>query len=324
MEQKKLQILVPQYKETDEVIAYLLDSIKIQQGIKMDEIGVIICNDGSDTLLSEPFLQSYPYEIQYLKMPHRGVSAARNFCIDHANAEYVMFCDADDMFISSLGLWLIFNEITDGGFDDLNSEFLAEEPNRETGESEYGIYDRDGIFVHGKVFRRQYLLDQRIRFNERLSVCEDCNFVGLAQSLTTNHRYITKPFYLWKWRDDSVSRGDHAFSFRVQLQMLESNRDLLEKLLYRELPDAAAGYAAQMILSIYYFNAELKKYDLEEYEKILNGFLDWYKTYGFLWEGLPSSDKTYIIEQLYSEMAQNEPKEELGAIEEWLCDLINR
>ena len=38
----KLQILVPQYKETDEVVKPLLDSIAIQQNVPMDEIGVII------------------------------------------------------------------------------------------------------------------------------------------------------------------------------------------------------------------------------------------------------------------------------------------
>ena len=40
----KLQILVPQYKETDEVVKPLLDSIAIQQSVPMEEIGVIIEN----------------------------------------------------------------------------------------------------------------------------------------------------------------------------------------------------------------------------------------------------------------------------------------
>ena len=52
----KLQILVPQYKETDEVIKPLLDSIAIQQAVDFSEIGVIICNDGSDVFLTEDLL----------------------------------------------------------------------------------------------------------------------------------------------------------------------------------------------------------------------------------------------------------------------------
>ena len=58
----KLQILIPQYKETDEVIKPLLDSIAIQQSIDMNEIGVIICNDGSNVFLTDTLLNSYPYK----------------------------------------------------------------------------------------------------------------------------------------------------------------------------------------------------------------------------------------------------------------------
>ena len=38
----------------------LLDSIAIQQNIDFNEIGVIICNDGSDCFLSDDFLAGYP------------------------------------------------------------------------------------------------------------------------------------------------------------------------------------------------------------------------------------------------------------------------
>ena len=121
----KLQFLVPQYKETEEVVKPLLDSIAIQQNVDMKDIGVIICNDGSDVFLSEEFINSYPFEIRYFKEPHRGVSATRNACLDKATADYVMFCDADDMFFSVCGLWIIFREMN-VGFDSLTSMFIEE------------------------------------------------------------------------------------------------------------------------------------------------------------------------------------------------------
>ena len=88
----KLQILVPQYKETDEIVKPLLDSIAIQQNVDFDEIEVIICNDGTDVHLSQELLNGYPFEIKYHLEPHRGVSGTRNACLDYATAEYVMFC----------------------------------------------------------------------------------------------------------------------------------------------------------------------------------------------------------------------------------------
>lgn len=86
----KLQILVPQYKETDEIVKPLLDSIAIQQNVNFEEIGVIICNDGSDVFLSDELIKSYPFLIEYYKEPHKGVSATRNACLDHAVADYVL------------------------------------------------------------------------------------------------------------------------------------------------------------------------------------------------------------------------------------------
>ena len=121
----KLQILVPQYNETDAIIKPLLDSIAIQQNIPFDEVGVIICNDGSDVRLSDDLLASYPFRIEYHLERHRGVSATRNACLDYATAEYIMFCDADDMFFNACGLWILFREMV-AGFDSLTSVFIEE------------------------------------------------------------------------------------------------------------------------------------------------------------------------------------------------------
>ena len=95
----KLQILVPQYKETEEVIKPLLDSIEVQQNVNLkNDIGVIIVNDGTDIHLSQEFFNRYSFPIEYHLNEHKGVSATRNACMDYADAEYVMFCDCDDCF----------------------------------------------------------------------------------------------------------------------------------------------------------------------------------------------------------------------------------
>ena len=58
----KLQILVPHYKERSEDIALLLDSIAIQQNVNFNEVGVIICNDGTDV---RPKFREYPFKIEF-------------------------------------------------------------------------------------------------------------------------------------------------------------------------------------------------------------------------------------------------------------------
>ena len=61
----RLQILIPQYKETDEVVKPLLDSIAVQQSVDLKEVGVIITNDGTNVKLSKKLLNSYPFKIEY-------------------------------------------------------------------------------------------------------------------------------------------------------------------------------------------------------------------------------------------------------------------
>ena len=53
----KLQILIPQYKEMDDIVKPLLDSIEIQQNVDLkNDVGVIIVNDGTDVYLSDDLL----------------------------------------------------------------------------------------------------------------------------------------------------------------------------------------------------------------------------------------------------------------------------
>ena len=76
----KLSILIPQYKETEEQVKNLLDSIALQQNIDFNEIEVVIVNDGTDVILSEEFIDSYPFTVNYFINEHLGVSGKRDIC----------------------------------------------------------------------------------------------------------------------------------------------------------------------------------------------------------------------------------------------------
>lgn len=247
----KLEILIPQYHETEEVIKPLLDSIEIQQNVDFREIGVVICNDGSGIILSKEFLDGYSFCITYIKGKHRGVSATRNACLDHATAEYVMFCDADDLFYNACAFYIIFEEIKKG-FDSLTSLFIEETRNPETKEVVYINREMDVTFVHGKVHNRQYLINNHIRWNEKLLVHEDSYFNILCKTLAKDFKYISVPFYLWKWRDTSVCRHDEKYMLKTYSHMLESNKALVQELLTRGYMQEAQFYVTSMIFDAYY------------------------------------------------------------------------
>lgn len=248
----KLQILVPQYKETDAIIKPLLDSIAIQQNIDMNDVGVIVCNDGTDVHLTDKLLTAYPYEIQYHLEPHRGVSGTRNACLDYATADYVMFCDADDMFFNACGLYIVFREIDNGGFDSLVSAFIEETRDPSTKQPVYINHDMDSTFVHGKVHKREYLNRENIRWNDALTIHEDSYFNCLCQKLSADVKYCSTAFYLWRWRDDSVCRHDPKYILKTYNNMLDSNTALVNEFLRRGKNAEAQYFACNMIYDAYY------------------------------------------------------------------------
>jgi len=316
----KLQILVPQYNETTEVVKPLLDSIAVQQNVPMDEIGVIICNDGSETFLDEDVLNSYPFKVEYYKEPHRGVSATRNACLDKATADYVMFCDADDMFYSVCGLWIVFREM-ETGFDSLVSVFIEETRDQDRKNVVYINRDRDSTFVHGKIHRRKYLLDKKIRFNDNLTIHEDSYFNILCQNLSTNVKYCPMPFYLWKWRDDSVCRHDPKYILKTYRNMLDSNDMLVDEFMRRGMHDRAMFYTLFMIFDAYYtMNKEewLNQENQEYRSSTEKRFAEYFRKHGEMWEIAPNTDKMAISNQVRSRSVMEGMQMEAVTINQWL------
>ena len=296
---KKLQILIPQYKETEAIIKPLLDSIEVQQNIDLaNDIGVIIVNDGTDVHLSQEFFNRYSFPIEYHLNEHKGVSATRNACLDYATADYVMFCDADDMFYNACGLYIIFREIEMGGFDSLVSAFIEESRDFETKEPIYINHDMDSTFVHGKVHRRQYLLDNKIRWNDNLTIHEDSYFNCLCQRLASELKYSQTSFYLWRWRDESVCRHDPKYILKTYNNMLDSNDALVEQFLSRGRKEDAMFYAVGMIYDAYFtmnkdewLNQENKDY---RYATELR-FKGYWLKYKYLHDSVPQDVKVQII-----------------------------
>ena len=319
----KLQILIPHYKETVEEIKPLLDSIAIQQSIDFKEIGVVICHDGDDIpyfFWGHNFPDIYPFVIEQISIPHKGVSAARNACLDYATADYVMFCDADDMFLNACGLYIIFREM-ERGFNSLLSCFVEETRHPKTKEIIYTNHEMDSTFVHGKVHRRQYLLDNHIRWNDELTIHEDSYFNILCQNLTDKVKYCPTPFYLWKWRDNSVCRHDPKYILKTYRNMLDSNDALIAEFLSRGMMDKTMFYTVFMIFDAYYtmnkpdwINQENQIYR----QKTERRFKDYFIKHEDLWKAMPVTDKMQISNQVRSRSITEGMQMEAVTIDGWL------
>ena len=203
---KKLTIIVTHYKEPWDTCKFLFDSIEMQHGIDFDEFKVLVVNDGKEGLLDKSLFEPYRYEIEYVIRPHAGLSETRNYGIDYADTEYIMFCDCDDGFLSMYGLHLVFGAIQEG-FDFLNSSFIEEQP-KEGGGWQIFLREKNLVFIHGKAYRRQFLIDKKIRFDKELWFSEDSVFNNMAFVESEKRKEISTPFYLWTWHENSTVRKD--------------------------------------------------------------------------------------------------------------------
>lgn len=299
----KLQILIPQYRENEAIVKKLLDSIALQQNVDfMKDFSVIICNDGTDVILDQDFLNSYPYSVFYMAMAtHSGVSAVRNALMDAASADYIMFCDADDMFLNVCGIWTILQEIEkDEGFDFLVSAFTEEIQDAKTGKVVFFNHENDYTFIHGKVYRLVYLRENNIRFNESLQVHEDGYFNLLCNAMTENTRYCPMLFYLWKWRGDSTCREDPKYLLKTYPQYVDQNEALVEELLGRGKRSGAVYYATSLVYDIFYTlnKPEWLREDSRCHREALESrFIDFFSKYRHLYEEADENTRLGIIKE---------------------------
>ena len=321
----KLQILVPHYKEKPEEIEPLLDSLAIQQSVDFAEVGVIIAYDGVEAyeLPEEEWGKKYPFLIEHCRFKHQGVSATRNAALDKSIADYVMFCDADDMFCHVCGLHIIFNEM-EVGFDTLTSCFIEETRHPETKKPLYINHDMDSTFVHGKVHRRAYLIDNGIRFDPKLTIHEDSYFNILAQNLTENGKYCPTPFYLWKWRDASVCRHDKEYILKTYNNMLDSNDALVDEFIKRGKMDKAIFYTGFMVFDAYYAMNKKEWIDQtnQKYRQAVEKrFHDYFQKHKPEWDKITETDKMVISNGVRTRyITEGMPMESI-TIDAWLSHI---
>ena len=318
----KLQFLIPQYNETDKDIRPLLTSISIQQNIDFNEIGAIIVNDGSDVKLTEKFLKSFPFEIKYIFNEHKGVSAARNRALDEASAEYVMFCDADDMFYNMCGLNLIFEQINNGGFDVFLSYFM-EETRTPEGTPVYVEHQQDATFVHGKVYKKSFLELFQIRWQEQFTIHEDSYFNYLCQACARSGqmKLCRVPFYLWKWNDQSVSRHDPKYILKTFNCLLDSSTQLVKDLIGKGLIKNAQYVVTGLIYNAYFTlnKTEWLEQENQDYRyAVEKRFKKYYLDFKKLYDTIDENSKNQIIISLKNQKYREGMIMEKITFDDWI------
>ena len=231
----RLQVLVNHYKEPFEIIRRLLDSIDEQTGIDGHSVEILVCTDGEEYAFTDSDFVDFKTPIRYFVMPHRGVCMTRNMLLDLSDAEYLMFCDCDDMFSKTDGLKKLIEAAEQTGANVVGSDYSIEHMIR--GELVCRPCVKNITRVHGKIFRRSYLIEQDIRYPDEMTFSGDMYFLYLAYHLTDKIVWLTDNFYTWKWMPESVTRGKSHYSVRTYDKMIQCYVLAMRELIRRKRPD---------------------------------------------------------------------------------------
>ena len=304
MKHKRLQFLVPQYKETEELISFLLDSIECQQGIDKKDIGVIICSDGGEYVLDKKFLKKYSYDIDYVVCKHRGVSATRNSAFLLSDADYIMYCDSDDGFCNTFALKIIFENIDlsekEGKpFDLMSAKFYSEKQADEKMPWSLSIIDHNNVYIHSRVYRRDFLVKNNLYFNEKIWANEDSFFNISTNFYSKNTKVLNIPVYCWRGNPLSVTH-DPKYIMKTLHQLIYSNDSVIETmLLLNKNEKEIATIIFDVICKVYLDmnKPDWHKPENAEYKDITLKTLKWYiNKRGTLCNVLTDEDKRIILQ----------------------------
>ena len=269
-----LDIVVTHYREPFEVGEKLFDMLALQRCVDFDAIRVVIIHDGTERFADERFMR-YPYQVEQIVIPHGGISEARNAGIDHSKAKWVMFCDFDDNFASIFSLREIMNVLGTDGYDMLWSRILAED--YVDGKNLlYTVPEKQRfVFCHGKVYRRQFLLDSGIRFRKELVFNEDSCFNAeiIAHVHYTRIGEIKSPMpiYCWIRRENSVTnsgRQDEASYGHFKRNLIVCDE-------YRKMGDFRYGGMVTRTVYDTYYMVFGKRNSMQMRRRILDEFTPW-------------------------------------------------
>lgn len=150
-----LDIIMPHYDEPWEEGEKFFTMLDLQRDVDFSQIKVILVNDGPEHRLPDELFSHRPYQVEQICIEHGGVSAARNAGIEHSTAEWLCFCDFDDMFAETYALRSVLNVLPAPKYDILWADFYAENKVRDGKLKIYTRGENMGIRVDEEAMARQ-------------------------------------------------------------------------------------------------------------------------------------------------------------------------
>lgn len=224
----KLSYIVPVYK-VEKYLRECVDSILAQS---MDDYEIILVNDGSPDncpAICVGYEVRYPDRVRVVHKKNGGLASARNAGLRVAKGDYVFFVDSDD-FLKGDRVREVYRKAVEFNADVLQTSYytLIEETGEEgvtrtSFETDRLLTHEDMekelcyasskmriIFVWRNLYKREFLIKNKIFFEEELRMIEDGPFDMEAFSKAERFVAVDIPILCYRIRQDSLQRQKYV------------------------------------------------------------------------------------------------------------------
>lgn len=232
MMEKELTFIMPTYNSAS-YLKRTLKSVEQMIGTYDDKVEILFVDDGSTDETVELLEKEVQHKNNYrfLVTDHGGVSQARNIGLKNAQGKYVTFIDSDDLYTADFVVHF-FEQIKqepDIVWEDVQNlnastyrEIKTESERIELMQMVLGltaVHIQEGIA--SKFYRRKFLLEHDLLFDEEIVISEDTLFILEALNKARSIYISDVEFY--------VILDEHSLS-RFNEKVLKSELEYEEKI----------------------------------------------------------------------------------------------
>lgn len=252
----ELSIIIPIYNTPTDALSRCFASLDTLDGISYE---ALLVDDGSQPATGD-FCRAYAQAnpaFRYLPKENGGVSSARNFGLMHAQGQYVMFVDADDM---------LLGQAIDPSYLRADRDLVIFDMQLCIGEAEstwhaldrnIGAVSREALLYRllttkdlnspcAKLFRRSVLEADNLRFNQAFITGEDWLFVSDFSLRAQSVLYVRSSCYRY-FREEATGQSRLA---RFPDTMLQNQIDRFGRKQQIAAQTDWTGYSREKILSL--------------------------------------------------------------------------
>ena len=210
-----------------------------------------------------------------------------------------MFCDASDILHNVMVVQTLLNEIEKKDLDILKTHWIEEVYDYNAKKIIYLEHEEENTWLHGKIFRKSFLIDNNINFHPSLRIHEDSYFLGIASIYTQKIAIINIFSYIWKFSFESLTRKNKGEYYFTGAKDFIKSISIVNNIIAEKSPEELPYRVCQFFMYMYFYMHN-PRWNTEYPELLIeteNYLVEQIQPFWHIWQ---NADQNFLI-QLYAQ-----------------------